>query len=89
MLEFVDSGLYFVQDVNNFINTLLQVGSGSVDFLPAGSGTFFNGAGSGIFFQLSRIRIRGKKCRILIPVNNSNNNAYLGRGPSAWAAGSS
>ena len=29
MLEFVDSGLYFVQDENNFINQLLQVGSGS------------------------------------------------------------
>ena len=29
MLEFVDSGLYFVQDKNNFINPLLQVGSGS------------------------------------------------------------
>ena len=28
MLEFVDSGLYFVQDKNNFINSLLQVGSG-------------------------------------------------------------
>ena len=27
MLEFVDSGLYFVQDENNFINPLLQVGS--------------------------------------------------------------
>ena len=31
MLEFVDSGLYFVQDKNNFINPLLQVGSGSGD----------------------------------------------------------
>ena len=30
MLEFVDSDLYFVQDENNFINPLLQVGSGSV-----------------------------------------------------------
>ena len=30
MLEFVDSGLYFVQDENKFINPLLQVGSGSV-----------------------------------------------------------
>ena len=30
MLEFVDSGLYFVQDENNFINPLLEVGSGSV-----------------------------------------------------------
>ena len=29
MLEFVDSHLYFVQDKNNFINPLLQVGSGS------------------------------------------------------------
>ena len=29
MLVFVDSGLYFVQDENNFINPLLQVGSGS------------------------------------------------------------
>ena len=27
MLEFVDSDLYFVQDKNNFINSLLQVGS--------------------------------------------------------------
>ena len=30
MLEFVDSDLYFVQDKNNLINSLLQVGSGSV-----------------------------------------------------------
>ena len=29
MLEFVDSGLSFVQDKNNFINPLLQLGSGS------------------------------------------------------------
>ena len=29
MLEFVDSGLYFVQDENNFINPFLQVGSGT------------------------------------------------------------
>ena len=28
MLEFVDSGLYFVQDENNFKNPLLQIGSG-------------------------------------------------------------
>ena len=31
MLEFVDSGLYFVQDKKIFINALLQVGSGSVE----------------------------------------------------------
>ena len=30
-----------------------------------------SGVGSGIFFQLSRIRIRGKKCRILIPASIS------------------
>ena len=29
MLEFVDSGVYFVQDENNVIGPLLQVGSGS------------------------------------------------------------
>ena len=34
MLEFVDSDLYFVQDKNNFINPLLQVGSGSVEKAP-------------------------------------------------------
>ena len=39
MLEFVDSDLYFVQDKNNFINPLLQVGSGSVEKS--------NGSGSG------------------------------------------
>ena len=32
-LEFVDSGLYFVQDENNFINPLLQVES-NVHILP-------------------------------------------------------
>ena len=34
MLEFIDSNLYFVQGKNNFINPLLQVGSGSVDKVP-------------------------------------------------------
>ena len=38
MLEFVDSGLYFVQDQNNFIYPLLQVGSGS-DEKSLGSGS--------------------------------------------------
>jgi len=28
MIDFVNDGLYFVQDENNFINPLLQVGSG-------------------------------------------------------------
>ena len=39
MLEFVDSDLYFVQDKNNFINPLLQVGSGSAE-KSTGSGDF-------------------------------------------------
>ena len=38
MLEFVDSDLYFVQDKNNFITPLLQVGSGSVE-KSTGSGS--------------------------------------------------
>ena len=42
MLEFVDSDLYFVQDKNNFINPLLQVGSGS------GSVEKSTGSGSGV-----------------------------------------
>ena len=39
MLEFVDSDLYFVQDENNFINPLLQVGSGSGGPKITGSGS--------------------------------------------------
>ena len=31
VVELVDSGLYFVQDENNFVYPLLQVGSGSVE----------------------------------------------------------
>ena len=38
MLEFVDSGLYFVQNENNFINPLFQEGSGS-DKKCTGSGS--------------------------------------------------
>ena len=40
-LEFVDSGFYFVQDENSFINSLLQVGSES------GSNEKITGSGSG------------------------------------------
>ena len=39
MIEFVDSDLYFVQDKNNFINPLLQVGSGSGGPKITGSGS--------------------------------------------------
>ena len=56
MLEFVDSELYFVQDKNNFINPLLQVGSGSVEKST--------GSGRPKITGSDRIRIR-----ILIPGN--------------------
>ena len=48
MLEFVDSDLYFVQDKNNFINPLLQVGFGSVEKITgSGSGGLeITGSGS-------------------------------------------
>ena len=56
MLEFVDSDLYFVQDKNNFINLLLQVGSGS------GYGSVEKISGSGV------PKITGSdRIRILIP----------------------
>ena len=55
MLEFVDSDFYFVQDKNNFINPLLQVGSGS--------GSVEKSTGSG------GPKITGSdRIRILIPV---------------------
>jgi len=58
MLEFVDSDLYFVQDKNNFINPLLQVGSGS------GSGSVEKSTGSGS----GGPKITGSdRIRILIP----------------------
>jgi len=41
MLEFIDSGLCFVQDKNNFINPLSQVGSGF-----GSGGPKINGSGS-------------------------------------------
>ena len=58
MLEFVESELYFVQDKNNFINPLLQVGSGS------GSVEKSTGSGSGGPKITESDRIR-----ILIPVH--------------------
>ena len=61
MLEFVDSDLYFVQDKNNFINPLLQVGSGS------GSGSVEKSTGSGS----GGPKITGSdRIRILIPGKN-------------------
>ena len=44
MLEFVDSGLYFVQDENNFITPLLQVGSGSNEKSTGSGGPKINGS---------------------------------------------
>ena len=56
MLEFVDSDLYFVQDKNNFINPVLQVGSGSASVEKS------TGSGSG------GPKITGSdRIRILIP----------------------
>ena len=47
MLEFVDSDLYFVKEKNNFINPLLQVGSGSVEKSTGSGGPKFTVSGSG------------------------------------------
>ena len=44
MLEFVDSGICFVQDENNFINPSLQVGSGSDEKSTGSSGSKINGS---------------------------------------------
>ena len=44
MIEFIDSGLYFVQDENNFINPLLQVGSGSAEKSTGSGGPKINGS---------------------------------------------
>ena len=57
MIEFVDSDLFFVQDKNNFIDPLLQVGFGS------GSVEKSTGPGSG------GPKITGSD-RILIPASN-------------------
>ena len=51
MLEFVASGLYFLQDENNSINPLLQVGSGS------GSVEKSTGSGGPKIIGSDRIRI--------------------------------
>ena len=40
----VDSGLYFVPDENNFINPLLQVGSGSNEISTGSGGPKINGS---------------------------------------------
>ena len=46
MLEFVVSDLSFVQDENNFINPLLQVGSGSVEKSTGSGGPKITGSES-------------------------------------------
>ena len=65
MIEFVDSDLYFVQDKNNFINPLLQVGSGS------GSVEKRSGSGGPKITGSDRIRI-------LIPGDFSTITAIFG-----------
>ena len=42
MLEFVDSGLYFVQDEKKIINPLLQGGSGSGSWSLISTAVFFS-----------------------------------------------
>ena len=54
MPDFVDSGLYFVQDENNFINPLLQVGPGSESFEKK--------------YRIRIRRAKNQRIRILIPV---------------------
>ena len=44
MLEFVNFGLYFVQEENDFINPLLQVGSGSDEKSSGSGGPKINGS---------------------------------------------
>ena len=51
MLEFVNSWLYFLQDENNFINPLLQVGTGS------GEKSTGSGSGGQKIYGSDRIRI--------------------------------
>ena len=56
MLEFVDSGLYFVQDENNFIIPLLQVGSGYDEKVPDQAGqksTNPTGSGSSSLLKIN------------------------------------
>ena len=45
MLEFVDIGLYFVQDENNFLNPLLQVGPDEKSTGSVSGGPKINGSG--------------------------------------------
>ena len=62
MLEFVDSDLYFVQDENNFINPMLQVGSGS--------------AKKKYRIRIRRAKNQRIRIRILIPVFNKRTFLY-------------
>ena len=57
MLEFVDSDLYFVQDKNNFIIPLLQVGSGSgfVEKSTGSGGPQITGSGSSYLRKTIRL----------------------------------
>ena len=55
MLEFVHSGLYFVRDENNFINPLLQVGSGSDEKSIGSGGPKINGSGTSSLKKCQKI----------------------------------
>ena len=84
MLEFVNSGLYFVQDENNFINPLLQVGSGEKSTGSRSGGPKINGAGSSsliIFqhFQIVRFFLQFVTTCNLYMYNSSRINTYFSR----------
>ena len=63
MLEFVDSDLYFVQDKNNLINPLFQVGSGSGVPKITGSSSLvlWHGLGIGHTIAISRENIYNRE----------------------------
>ena len=70
MLEFVDSDLYFVQDKNNFINPLLQIGSveKSTGSGSGSGGPKITGSGSGSSSLLLGHTVECRGC-----VNNITN----------------
>ena len=51
----VDYDLYFVQDKNNYINPLLQVGSGSVEKSTGFGGPKVTGSGSSSLVKIIQI----------------------------------
>ena len=59
MLESVNSGLYFVKNENNFINPLLQVGTGEKS-TGSGSGVLKINGSCSIFIIIILKEVKGK-----------------------------